>query len=125
MNAISAQNLFANFDFHGPCELDDGMISKAFRVKLLLETLLKPENATACELDADEKSDFFNFYRDIRTGLKVVDMLGNHDAFYAAMMATWKAMSEQIDEYFDAYEELKAAYQALLEAEARFMGEAF
>ena len=125
MNAISAQNLFANFDFHGPCDLDNGMISKAFRVKVLLETLLKPENAAACELDADEKRDFFSLYQDIATGLKVVDMLGGSEAFYAPMMATWKSMSERIDEYFDAYEELKAAYQALVDAEARFMGEAF
>lgn len=125
MNAISAQNLFANFDFHGPCDLDNGMISKTYRVKMLLETLLKPENAAACELDADEKSDFFSLYKDICTGLKVVDMLGGSEAFYAPMMATWKAMSEQIDEYFDAYEELKDAYQALVVAEASFMEGAF
>lgn len=125
MNAISAKNLFANFDFHGPCDLDNGMISKTFRVKLLLETLLKPENAAACELDADEKSDFFSLYKDICTGLKVVDMLGSSEAFYAPMMATWKAMSEQIDEYFDAYDELKDAYQALRDAEFRFAGDAF
>lgn len=125
MNANSAQNLFAHFDFHGPCDLDNGMISKTFRVKMLLETLLKPENAAKCELDADEKRDFFNLYRDIATGLKVVDMLGDSEAFYAPMMATWKAMSETIDEYLDAYDELKLAYQALADAEARFMGEAF
>jgi len=125
MNAISAKNLFANFDFHGPCDPNDDFISKAFRVKLLLETLLKPENAAACELDADEKSDFFSLYQDIVTGLKVVDMLGSSEAFYAPMMATWKVMSEHIDEYFDAYEELKDAYQALVDAEARFLEEAF
>lgn len=125
MNVASAQNLFANFDFHGPCDLNDDFISNAFRVKMLLETLLKPENAAACELDADEKSDFFSLYKDICTGLKVVDMLGNSEVFYAPMMATLKAMSEHIDEYFGYYEELKAAYQALVDAEARFMGEAF
>lgn len=125
MNAISAQNLFSNFDFHGPYDLCNDTISKIYRVRTLLETLLKPENAAACELDTDEKSDFFSLYQDIVTGLKVVDMLGGNDVFYAPMRATWKAMSEQIDEYFDAYEELKASYQALLEAETRFMGEAF
>ena len=125
MNAISAKNLFANFDFHGPCDLNDDFLGKAFRVKMLLETLLRPENAAACELDTDEKSDFFSLYQDIATGLKVVDMLGKSEVFYAPMMATWKAMSEHIDEYFGYYEEFKAAYQALVDAEARFMGEAF
>lgn len=125
MNAISAQNLFSNFDFHGPCDLCNDTISKVYRVRMLLETLLKPENAAACELEDNEKSDFFSLYQDIATGLKVVDMLGSSEAFYAPMMATWKAMGEQIDEYFDAYEELKTAYKALADAEARFMGEAF
>jgi hypothetical protein len=125
MNAISAKNLFANFVFHGPCDLNDDFISKVYRVRTLLETLLKPENAAACELDADEKSDFFSLYQDIVTGLKAVETLGSSEAFHAPMMATWKAMSDQIDEYFDAYEELKAVYQALVAAEARFMEEAF
>lgn len=125
MNAISVQNLFANFDFQGPCDLHNDTISKVYRVRTLLETLLKPENAAACELDTDEKSDFFSLYQDIVTGLKVVDMLGGNDVFYAPMRATWKAMSDHIDEYFDAYEELKAAYKALADAEARFMEEAF
>ena len=123
MNVTSAQNLFANFEFHGPCDVNNDTIGKAFRVCELLETLLKPENAAKCELDADEKSDFFNFYRDIRTGLKVVDMLGDCQAFYTPMMATWRAMGEEINEYFDRYDELKAAYQALLDAEIRFMEE--
>lgn len=125
MNVTSAQNLIKSIEFQGPCYLNNDTIGKVYRVRMLLETLLKPENAAACELDADEKSDFFSLYQDIATGLKVVDMLGNHNAFYEAMMATWKAMGEQIDEYFDAYEELKTAYKALADAEARFMGEAF
>lgn len=121
MNIISAQNLFANIEFHGPCDLNNDTIAKVFRACEVLETLLKPENAAACELDADEKSDFFSLYQDLRTGMKVIDMLGDHESFYAPMMATWKAMSEEIDEYFDAYDGLKAAYQALLDAEIRFM----
>lgn len=125
MNAISAQNLFANFDFHGPCDLNNDTIGKVFRTRDLLETLLKPENAAKCELDADENSDFSNLLKDIAIGMKAVDMLGDRRVFYTPIMATWKAMREEIDEYFDAYEELKAAYQALLEAEAHFMGEAF
>lgn len=126
MNAISAKNLFANFNFHGPCDLNDDFISKVFRVKMLLETLLKPENAAACELDTDEKSDFFSLQKVILTGLNAIKMLGNDDeVFCDAMLAIWKALSETIDEYFDAYEELKAAYQALVAAEGRFMEEAF
>lgn len=121
MNIISAQNLFKNIEFQGPCDLNNDTIGKVFRMRELLETLLKPENAAACGLDEDEKSDFFSLYRDVRTGLKVVDMLGDHEAFYAPMMATWKAMSEEIDEYFNTYDGLKAAYQALLDAETRFM----
>ena len=125
MNVASAQNLFANFEFRGPCDLNNDTIGKVFRTRELLETLLKPENAAACELDDDEKRDFYSLYQDMAIGMKVVDMLGDSEAFYAPMMATWKSMSERIDEYFDAYEELKAAYQALVDAEARFMGEAF
>lgn len=123
MNTTSAQNLFKNLEFHGPCYLNNDTIGKVFRTRELLETLLKPENAAACELDADEKSDFFSLYQDLRIGLKVVDMLGDVKAFYAPMMATWKAMREEIDEYFDTYDGLKAAYQALLDAEIRFMEE--
>ena len=123
MNVISAQNLFKSIDFQGPCDLNNDTIGKVFRTRELLETLLKPENAAACELDADEKCDFFSLYTDICTGLKVVDMLGGSEAFYAPMMATWKAMSEEIDEYFDTYDGLKAVYQALLDAEIRFMEE--
>ena len=123
MNVTSAQNLFKSIEFHSPCDLNSDTIGKVFRTGELLETLLKPENAAKCELEADERSDFFNLYQDIRTCLKVVDMLGDREAFYAPMMATWKAMSEEIDEYFDAYDGLKAAYQALLDAEARFMEE--
>lgn len=37
----------------------------------------------------------------------------------------WFPMNDQIDEYFDAYEELNAAYQALRDAEYRFMEEDF
>lgn len=121
MNATSAQNLFKNIEFQGPCDLNNDTIGKVFRTRELLETLLKPENATACELDTDENSDFSSLLKDIAIGMKAVDMLGDHEAFYAPMMATWKAMSEEIDEYFDTYDELKAAYQALLDAEIRFM----
>lgn len=32
-------------------------------------------------------------------------------------------MGEEIDEYFDAYDGLKAAYQAFFDAEIRFMEE--
>lgn len=123
MNVTSAQNLFANLEFHGPCDLNNDTIGKVFRTRELLETILKPENAAKCELDADENSDFANLLKDISIGMKVVDMLGDRDVFYAPMMATWKAMSEEIDEYFDTYDELKAAYQALLDAEIRFMEE--
>lgn len=123
MNIISAQNLFKNIEFHGPCDLNNDTIGKVFRTREVLETLLKPENATACELDADEKTEFSNLLKDIVVGMKVVDTLGDHEAFYAPMMATWKAMREEIDEYFDSYDGLKAAYQALLDAEARFMEE--
>lgn len=121
MNATSAQNLFKNIEFQGPCDLNNDTIGKVFRTRELLETLLKPENATACELDTDENSDFSSLLKDIAIGMKAVDMLGDHEAFYAPMMATWKAMSEEIDEYFDTYDELKAAYQTLLDAEIRFM----
>ena len=121
MNAISAQNLFKSIEFQGPCDLNRDTIGKVFRTRELLETLLKPENAAACELDDDEKRDFFSLYQDIAIGMKVVDMLGDSEAFYAPMMATWKVMNEEIDEYFDAYDGLKAAYQALLDAEIRFM----
>ncbi len=123
MNIISAQNLFKSIEFQGPCDLNNDTIGKVFRTRELLETLLKPENAAACELDDDEKRDFFSLYQDIAIGMKVVDMLGDSEAFYAPMMATWKAMSEEIDEYFDAYDGLKATYQALLDAEIRFMEE--
>ena len=125
MNAISAKNLFENFDFHGPCDINNDTVGKVFRTRELLETILKPENAAKCELDADEKSAFFSLYQDIVTGMKAVDMFGDREAFYAPMMATWKAMGEEIDEYFDTYDELKAAYQALMDAEIRFMSEAF
>lgn len=121
MNATSAQNLFKNIEFQGPCDLNNDTIGKVFRTRELLETLLKPENAAKCELDADENTDFANLLKDIALGMKAVDMLGDHEAFYAPMMATWKAMSEEIDEYFDTYDELKAAYQTLLDAEIRFM----
>lgn len=123
MNATSAQNLFKNIDFQGPCDLNNDTIGKVFRTRELLETILKPENAAACELDADENNDFANLLKDIAIGMKAVDMLGDREAFYAPMMATWKAMSEEIDEYFDAYDGLKTAYQALLDAEIRFMEE--
>ena len=123
MNIISAQNLFKSIEFQGPCDLNNDTIGKVFRTRELLETLLKPENTAACELDDDEKRDFFSLYQDIAIGMKVVDMLGDSEAFYAPMMATWKAMSEEIDEYFDAYDGLKATYQALLDAEIRFMEE--
>ena len=123
MNIISAQNLFKSIEFQGPCDLNNDTIGKVFRTRELLETLLKPENAAACELDDDEKRDFFSLYQDIAIGMKVVDMLGDSEAFYAPMMATWKAMNEEIDEYFDAYDGLKATYQALLDAEIRFMEE--
>lgn len=125
MNVTSAQNLFKNLEFQGPCDLNNDTIGKVFRTRELLETLLKSENASKCELDADENSDFANLLKDIAVGMKVVDMLGDREAFYAPMMATWKAISEEIDEYFDAYEELKAAYQAFWAAEARFTGETF
>lgn len=123
MNATSAQNLFNSIEFQGPCDLNTDTISKVFRTRELLETLLKPENAAKCELDADENSDLSNLLKDLAIGMKVVDMLGDREAFYTPMMATWKAMSEEIDEYFDAYDGLKAAYQALLDAETRFMEE--
>ena len=123
MNATFAQNLFKNIEFQGPCDLNNDTIGKVFRTRELLETILKPENAAKCELDADENSDFSNLLKDIAIGMKVVDTLGDHEAFYTPMMATWKAMSEEIDEYFDTYDELKAAYQALLDAEIRFMEE--
>ncbi|WP_405329590.1 hypothetical protein [Fibrobacter sp.] len=123
MNVISAQNLFKNIEFQGPCDLNNDTIGKVFRTRELLETILKPENASKCELDADENSDFANLLKDIAIGMNVVDMLGDREAFYTPMMATWKAMSEEIDEYFDAYDGLKAAYQALLDAEIRFMEE--
>lgn len=123
MNSTSAQNLFKSIEFQGPCDLNNDTIGKVFRTRELIETLLKPENAAKCELDADEASDFANLLNDIVIGMKVVDMLGDRDAFYAPMMATWKAMSEEIDEYFDTYDGLKAAYQALLDAEIRFMEE--
>lgn len=123
MNVISAQNLFKSIDFQGPCDLNNDAIGKVFRTRELLETLLKPENAAKCELDADENSDFANLLKDIALGMKIVDMLGDREAFYAPMMATWRAMGEEIDEYFDAYDGLKAAYQALLDAEIRFMEE--
>lgn len=121
MNATYAQDLFKNIEFQGPCDLNNDTIGKVFRTRELLETILKPENAAKCELDADENSDFANLLKDIAIGMKAVDMLGDHEAFYAPMMATWKAMSEEIDEYFDTYDELKVAYQALLDAEIRFM----
>ena len=123
MNATFAQNLFKNIEFQGPCDLNNDTIGKVFRTRELLETILKPENAAKCELDADENSDFSNLLKDIAIGMKVVDTLGDHEAFYTPMMATWKAMSEEIDEYFNTYDELKAAYQALLDAEIRFMEE--
>lgn len=123
MNVISAQNLFKNIEFQGPCDLNTDTISKVFRTRELLETLLKPENAAKCELDTDENSDFSNLLKDLSFGMKVVDMLGDREAFYSPMMATWKAMSGEIDEYFDAYDGLKAAYQTLLDAEIRFMEE--
>ena len=121
MNVTSAQNLIKSIEFQGPCDLNNDTIGKVFRTRELIETLLKPENSTACELDADETSDFANLLKDIVIGMKVVDMLGDRDVFYAPMMATWKAMSEEIDEYFDTYDGLKAAYQAFLDAEIRFM----
>lgn len=123
MNVISAQNLFNSIEFQGPCDLNTDTISKVFRTRELLETLLKPENAAKCELDADENSDFVNLLKDIALGMKVVDMLGDREAFYKPISATWMAMSEEIDEYFDAYDGLKAAYQTLLDAEIRFMEE--
>lgn len=123
MNVTSAQNLIKSIEFQGPCDLNNDTIGKVFRTRELIETLLKPENATKCELDADEASDFANLLNDIVIGMKVVDMLGDREAFYAPMMATWKAMREEIDEYFDTYDGLKAAYQALLDAEIRFMEE--
>lgn len=123
MNATFAQNLFKNIEFQGPCDLNNDTIGKVFRTRELLETILKPENAAKCEIDADENSDFTNLLKDIALGMKIVDMLGDREAFYAPMMATWKAMSEEIDEYFDAYDGLKAAYQTLLDAEIRFMEE--
>lgn len=123
MNVISAQNLFKSIDFQGPCDLNNDTIGKVFRTRELLETLLKPENAAKCELDADENNDFADLLKDIAIGMKAVDMLGDREAFYAPMMATWKAMSEEIDEYFDTYDGLKAAYEALLDAEIRFMEE--
>lgn len=121
MNATFARNLFKNIEFQGPCDLNNDTIGKVFRTRELLETILKPENAAKCELDADENSDFSNLLKDLAIGMKVVGMLGDREAFYTPMMATWKAMSEEIDEYFDTYDELKAAYQALLDAEIRFM----
>lgn len=121
MNVTSAQNLIKSIEFQGPCDLNNDTIGKVFRTRELIETLLKPENSTACELDADEASDFANLLNDIVIGMKVVDMLGDRDVFYAPMMATWKAMSEEIDEYFGTYDGLKAAYQAFLDAEIRFM----
>ena len=121
MNATSAQNLFKSTEFLGPCDLNRDTIGKVFRTRELLEILLTPENAAKCELDADENNDFANLLKDIALGMKVVDMLGDSQAFYTPMMATWKAMSEEIDEYFDTYDGLKAAYQALLDAEIRFM----
>ena len=123
MNVISAQNLFKNIEFQGPCDLNNDTIGKVFRTREVLETLLAPENAAKCELDADENSDIANLLKDIVVGMKVVDMLGDRVAFYAPMMATWKAMREEIDEYFDTYEGLKTAYEALLDAEIRFMEE--
>ena len=123
MNVTSAQNLFKSIEFQGPCDLNTDTISKVFRTRELLETLLKPENAAKCELEADENSDFANLLKDIAIGMKVVDMLGDCEAFYKPVSATWMAMSEEIDEYFDAYDGLKAAYQTLLDAEIRFMEE--
>lgn len=123
MNVTSAQNLIKSIEFQGPCDLNNDTIGKVFRTRELIETLLKPENSTACELDAAETSDFANLLKDIVIGMKVVDMLGSCKAFYDPMMATWKAIGVEIDEYFDAYDELKAAYQALLDAEIRFMEE--
>lgn len=125
MNVISVQNFFANFDFQGPCYLRNDTISKVYRMRLLLKTILKPENAATCLLDSDEKSDFIKFYRDINIGLKAIEMLGKSGVFYDPMTATWKVLNEEIDEYFDVYDGLKAAYQALYDAEARFMEEAF
>ena len=121
MNATSAQNLFKSIEFQGPCDLNSDTIGKVFRTRELLEMLLTPENAAKCELAADENNDFANLLKDIATGMKVVDMLGDCQAFYTPMMATWKAMSEEINEYFDTYDGLKAAYRALLAAEIRFM----
>lgn len=123
MNVTSAQNLFKSIEFHGPCDVNNDTIGKVFRTRELLETLLKPENAAKCELDADENSDFANLLKDIAIGMKVVDLLGDREAFFffKPISATWMAMGEEIDEYFDAYEGLKAAYQALLDAEIRFM----
>lgn len=123
MNVTSAQNLFKNIEFRGPCDLNNDTIGKVFRTRELLETILKPENAAKCELDADENSDLSNLLKDLAIGMKVVDMLGDREAFYTPMMATWKAMGEEIDEYFDAYDVLKAVYQTLLDAEIRFMEE--
>lgn len=125
MNAISAQNLFLNHEFYEPCDLDNGYITKAWRMRTLLETLLKPENAAACELDADETSDFSSLQKVILTGLKAVEMLGDSEVFYAPMMATWKAMSETIDEMLESYDALNAAYEALRAAERQFMEDAF